>query len=171
MAYEALIAAFPGQVFLPGTTQYNDTLKSYYTAFESDLSPALVVRPKTVEDVSTVIKIAQQEGLQLAIKGGGCMPWAGAANIDDGITIDMQDLVGVKLSPDHRKVSISAGERWGNVFEALQKENLATVGGRVPRIGVIGFILGGKSATNPYLLCLTRSRWHFVFFRKIRVCL
>jgi FAD/FMN-containing dehydrogenase len=147
MSFDSLKRALPDKVFTPGTEQYNASLQSYYTAFERSLSPGTIVRPETAEEVSTIVKLARDETLQLAIKGGGAMPWAGAANINGGVTVDLENISGVTLSADNKTVQIGAGERWGNVFRILHEKGLATVGGRIPIVGVVGLILGGASIT------------------------
>ena len=145
MAFDSLKSTLQDKVFTPGTEQYDASLKSYYTSFASSLSPGAIVRPTSAQDVSEIVKLAKEENLQLAIKGGGTMPWAGAANINEGITVDLENLSGVTLSVDNSTVSIGAGERWGNVFKILHEKGLATVGGRIPIVGVVGLILGGTA--------------------------
>lgn len=77
--------------------------------------------------------------------GGGHTPWKGAANIDNRLVVDMRNLTGITLNADKSVVSIRAGERWGHVYETLAAEGLATIGGRVSRVGVVGLTLGGES--------------------------
>jgi hypothetical protein len=36
------------------------------------------------------------------------------------------------------------GETWTTVYKELEKYGLTTVGGRVGRVGVTGFVLGGR---------------------------
>ena len=129
--------------FPPSTPQYLQCNSSYFTAFGSELSPSGIARPESVEELSLLIKELVEADAHIAIKGGGHTPWKGAANIDNGITIDMSAINGVQLSADENIVSISAGERWGNVYKTLEKKGLAVVGGRVSRVGVTGLTLGG----------------------------
>ncbi len=56
----------------------------------------------------------------------------------------MRRLKGVTLSPDKSTVEITVGEHWASVYAELDKHGLTTAGGRVSRIGVAGFILGGE---------------------------
>jgi FAD/FMN-containing dehydrogenase len=70
-------------------------------------------------------------------------PQAGAANIQDGITIDLQQLNQVTISSDKTVASIGPGNRWINIYTALDAQGLAAVGGRVATVGVGGLIVGG----------------------------
>lgn len=71
------------------------------------------------------------------------MAWPGSANVEGGVTIDMRGLQGVKISADKKIVSVGAGETWGTVYEAIEKHGITVAGGRVNRLGAVGFMLGG----------------------------
>ena len=70
-------------------------------------------------------------------------PWAGAANIQAGITFDLQRLNEVTVAADRTTVKIGPGNRWGAVYSKLDAMKLATSGGRVAIVGVGGLVTGG----------------------------
>ena len=85
-----------------------------------------------------------------AIRGGGHMWWAGAANIQDGVTIDLSDFTKVEISHDKTVTLVGGGARWEDVYYKLDATNLSVVGGRVHDVGVGGLTLGGNvSAHSP----------------------
>ncbi|KAL8821083.1 MAG: hypothetical protein Q9191_007383 [Dirinaria sp. TL-2023a] len=145
MACKALAEQLPGKVFSPGSAQYVATGTSYFAAFENELSPVCVVKPENAAEVSVVLKTVRtyRDQVRLAIKGGGHTLWAGAANIDNGVTMDMQSVEGVNVNAQTGIASIGAGERWANVYEQLSAQGLAVAGGRVSKVGVGGLITGG----------------------------
>lgn len=73
------------------------------------------------------------------------MSWAGAANIEGGITIDLSAINQVSVSGDHTLTSVGGGARWQDVYLKLDAMNLAVSGGRVSEVGVGGLITGGMS--------------------------
>ena len=153
MDCNAIANALPGRVYTPGSTQYETSDRSYFAAFENELSPACIVQPQSSADVSTVIKtIASHAPGYLAIRSGGHTPWAGAANINNGVTLDLQALTGVRVNPNTGIASIASGERWSSVYQQLGSQGLAIAGGRVSKVGVGGLITGGLS--HPRLLIL-----------------
>ena len=152
MAFDALTAILPNNVFLPGSTEFEESARSYFTAFENEINPGCIVRPSSAEDVAALVKEFVSSDRKFAVRGGGHTPWAGAANLEGGVTVDMRGLSGVTLSEDEKSVFIGAGERWRNVYQTLDKKKLATVGGRVSKVGVAGLILGGRSC-----LCIAYS--------------
>jgi len=97
-----------------------------------------------------------------AVRGGGHTSWAGgmslvlfrkesltndvlAANIEDGITIDLSSMKAVNVAADHSSVLIGAGARWEDVYKRLEPLGLAVAGGRAAPVGVSGLTLGGRA--------------------------
>jgi FAD/FMN-containing dehydrogenase len=72
------------------------------------------------------------------------MSWAGAANIQDSVTIDMSALDSVSVNEAGTLTTVGPGARWGDVYLVLDALNLAVSGGRVNTVGVGGLLLGGK---------------------------
>jgi len=174
MDCNALAKAFPNITYLPSTPQYEDSTNSYFAAFENELQPACVLAPRNTQEAAEIIKYLQQapEGVKIAIRGGGHTPWAGSANINAGVTIDVRRLTGVTVDGNN-VISIAAGEVWANVYITLEGKGLAVVGGRVSKVGVTGLTIGGNCCTE--LPCTlktdTDARWSFVFLGNSRLCL
>ena len=147
MDCRALSVALPEKVFFPGSSNYTSSVGSYFAAFENELAPTCVVRPASAQDVSKIITsvnvFALSGKVQLAVRGGGHTPWAGAANIESGITLDLQNLTGVTVDPSTKVASVASGERWSSVYSQLGAQGLAVAGGRVSKVGVAGLATGG----------------------------
>ena len=71
------------------------------------------------------------------------MSWAGAANIQDGVAIDLSLMNSVEVSEDRHTTSVGPGARWHDVYNKLDALGLSVVGGRVSDVGVAGVTLGG----------------------------
>lgn len=56
----------------------------------------------------------------MAIRGGGHTRWAGAANIDAGVTVDLQNITGVNYDLRTNLFSIELGERCAAVYSTLE---------------------------------------------------
>lgn len=70
------------------------------------------------------------------------MPSPLAANINDGILIDMSLFTGISYDPGSHVATIGTGQIWRNVYNHLEQYNVTVVGGRVLEVGVGGLILG-----------------------------
>ncbi|KFG86691.1 FAD binding domain-containing protein [Metarhizium anisopliae] len=74
---------------------------------------------------------------------GGHAAFAGASNIEGGLTLDLRNLNQVVVSADKKQTSVGAGNVWYDVYTKLQPMGLTVVRGRVSAIGVGGLTLGG----------------------------
>ena len=72
------------------------------------------------------------------------MSWAGAANIQDGVTMDLSEMNMVEISGDQKVTGVGPGARWHDVYSKLDELGLSVVGGRVSDVGVAGLTLGGN---------------------------
>jgi FAD/FMN-containing dehydrogenase len=144
-----LSLALPSQVSYAGNATYTASLQSYFSDQEADLSPACIVTPKTSQDVATLIKILASLNLaannvyQFAIRSGGHTPWAGSANINSGVTVDLSSINEVVVNLDRTITSIGPGARWEKVYLQLDTMNLTVAGGRAAQVGVGGYLVGG----------------------------
>lgn len=87
---------------------------------------------------------ARVSGCPFAAKSGGHAAFAGASNIQGGITLDFADMDEVAVSDDRKTVVLGPGNTWYDVYSKLGPMNLTPVGGRVSSVGVGGLTLGGK---------------------------
>ncbi|KAF2751575.1 putative oxidoreductase [Sporormia fimetaria CBS 119925] len=147
----ALDYFLPGKVHLKSILdlEYQASQLSFWSAQEQSLLPSCIVIPTSTQDVSTAVKILNMGNqisiarCKFAVRGAGHTPHAGSANINEGVTIDMQSMNQVVVSSDKKIVKIGAGNRWGNVFPTLDEMDLGMVGGRVSPVGAGGLITGG----------------------------
>ncbi|KAI4188159.1 MAG: hypothetical protein LQ346_005372 [Caloplaca aetnensis] len=116
----------------------------YWSNNERDVTPACRITPKTANDISKAVTLLARSKCSFAVRGGGHMFWAGAANIQDGVTIDLSEMSRIHVSKDRKIVSVGAGARWQDVYAMLDPMNLSVVGGRAGTVGVAGLTLGGK---------------------------
>ncbi|KAJ7765654.1 hypothetical protein B0H16DRAFT_1413132 [Mycena metata] len=135
---------FPSDVFFRDSAEYQSQQASYYSLEQADINPACRVSPTSAVNVAAIVARATRYGCAFAVRSGGHMISKGFSNIDaSGFTIDLQRMNDVSVLEEGRLVSFDSGCRWYQVYSALKPYNLTTVGGRVPDVGVAGFLLGG----------------------------
>lgn len=91
-----------------------------------------------------MLKLLVESNVPFAIRSGGHSPSPGAANIDDGILIDLSGFDKVEYDASRNVAVVGTGLRWGEVYSQLEEFNVTVVGGRVLDVGVGGLTLGGK---------------------------
>ncbi|KAI1080688.1 FAD binding domain protein [Whalleya microplaca] len=131
-------------VYLPGTSACNGTVMSYWSTQEALLTPACVVMPESSADVAKFMSVITRiTNCSFAIKTQGHAPAAGAANINDGVTLDLSWLNNTSISDDYTIASVYAGSTWLDVYTMLDPFNKTVAGGRNGAVGVGGLTLGG----------------------------
>ncbi|RYP58942.1 hypothetical protein DL769_008747 [Monosporascus sp. CRB-8-3] len=133
------------KVAVPGSSTYNLSLDSYFSAQQSAIHPACIVSPETAQDVSATVAWLTTKGnsCHFAVRSGGHTSWAGASNIAGGVVIDLRTLGTVELSADKSTVLVGAGATWDAVYAKLDPLGLSVNGGRAAGVGVGGLTLGG----------------------------
>ncbi|KAL4947489.1 hypothetical protein BDW69DRAFT_178330 [Aspergillus filifer] len=123
---------------------------------QGEVKPSCIFIPSTDKEVAAAVILSQFSRCPFAAKSGGHAAFAGASNIQDGITILLSDLKEVSLNDDKSIASIGPGNNWGQVYKALELHSVTVVGGRMSGIGVGGLVTGGGISyySNEYGLAL-----------------
>ncbi|KAL8846137.1 MAG: hypothetical protein Q9221_008754 [Calogaya cf. arnoldii] len=130
-------------VSTPESQTYIQQQGRYWSLQQLQTLPTCRVTPQSAVDVAITLLITQFFSCPFAVKSGGHAAFAGASNIQDGITIDLSKLRQVEVSKDRTVTKVGAGNRWLDVYSKLDVMGLSVVGGRVAHIGVGGLTLGG----------------------------
>ncbi|KAH7355632.1 hypothetical protein BKA66DRAFT_446467 [Pyrenochaeta sp. MPI-SDFR-AT-0127] len=139
----SLLSTLPGQVFFPGSKEYENSMSSY-AYIGTRLRPTCLSCPKTTDDVAAIIQnLGKFDSVAFAVRSGGHNTNKGFADINDGITIDLSTINAVELKRSAGIVAVGSGARWQNVYNALDPYSLSVQGGRNGDVGVGGFLTGG----------------------------
>ncbi|MGC2332622.1 MAG: FAD-dependent oxidoreductase [Candidatus Acidiferrales bacterium] len=144
MPNEAAIAGFRasllGELIEPSDPTYDEARKVYNTMI--DRRPRLIVRCADVADIIAAVKFAREQGLLVAIRGGGHNA-GGLGVCDDGLVIDLSSMSYVHVDPRRKTVLVGAGALWRDVDHATHAFGLAVPSGIISTTGVAGLTLGG----------------------------
>ena len=129
-----------GRLVRPTDADY-DAVRALYNGM-IDKRPRLIARCVDAADVITAVNFARNEGLLLAIRGGGHNgPGLGSCN--DGLMIDLSTMKSVRVDAASRTVRVEPGCTSGDVDHATHAFGLAVPFGIVSTTGVAGLTLGG----------------------------
>lgn len=129
-----------GELVRPGDANY-DQARSIWNAM-IDRRPALILRCAGVADVRRGVAFARDNGLPLAIRGGG-HNIAGSALCDDGIVLDLSAMKSVRIDPAAKRAYVEPGATLHDFDHEAQAFGLATPLGINSTTGVAGLTLGG----------------------------
>jgi FAD/FMN-containing dehydrogenase len=107
-----------------------------------DRRPELITRPLDVADVVAAVEHAGQEGLPIAVRGGGHSV-AGHCIGDGSLVVDLRLMRNATVDPGARLVTCGGGALWEDLDPPCLRHGLATPGGTFGDTGVAGLTLGG----------------------------
>jgi len=137
---DAFKATLRGPVLQPGDPGYDDA-RAIWNAM-IDRRPALIVRCAGTADVVAAVNFARENGLPLAVKGGG-HNIAGSALCEDGMVIDLSPMRDVHVDPRARLAWVSGGALLSDIDHETQSCGLAVPLGINSTTGAAGLTLGG----------------------------
>jgi len=105
----------------------------------------VLVKPANAEEISSILKMANQEKTSVFVRGGGTGICGGAVPIADGILLSMERLDHiVEVDRDNLMVVTEAGVPYGNMLKAVEEAGLFFP----PHPGDEGAHVGGLVACN-----------------------
>jgi len=137
---DAFAEKLHGSVTRAGDADY-DEVRALYNAM-IDKRPALIARCANVDDVVAAVNFGREQGLDIAIRGGG-HNGPGLGSVDNGLVIDLSGLKAITVDPDARTATIGGGCLVGDVDAATHDHGMATPGGIISTTGAGGLMLGG----------------------------
>ena len=137
---DALRDTIHGRVIGPYDDDYDPA--RVVTAGHIDRHPAVIVRVADVDDVRSVIELARETGLELAVRSGGHSA-RGDSTTEGGIVLDLRDMASIDIDPGSKTAWVDAGATALAVTEAAARHGLAIGFGDTGSVGVGGITLGG----------------------------
>ncbi len=129
-----------GRVVSPDDPDY-DALRTV-VAGHIDRHPGLIVRVANAEDVSRVVTLAAERGIELAVRSGG-HSGAGHGTTEGGVVIDLRDLQSIEIDAPARLAWAESGVTAAAFTEAAGTHGLAVGFGDTGSVGLGGLVLGG----------------------------
>ena len=107
-----------------------------------DRRPAAIVRVANDDDVQTVVGVARETGLDLAIRSGGHSS-KGDSTSDGGIVLDLRDMKRLEIDPGAKTAWAETGLTAGEVTTVAAEHGLAIGFGDTGSVGIGGITTGG----------------------------
>lgn len=129
-----------GEVIVSGDQGYDEARAVHNGMI--DRHPSVVLRAANAGDVMAAVAYARDNGLSVAIRGGG-HSGPGFGTVDAGVVVDFSRMRSVRVDPRTTTARADAGVTWGDFNAATYPFGLATPGGIISTTGIAGLTLGG----------------------------
>jgi FAD/FMN-containing dehydrogenase len=136
----ALENGFKGKVIKPGDSNYDEARKIWNAM--TDCRPAFILQAADSDDVSSAIKFAKQNNLDITIRGAG-HNIAGNSICNDGLMVDFSNMKKVLVDAEKKTAFVEPGATLKDFDEEVQKYGLAAPVGINSTTGIAGLTLGG----------------------------
>src|SRR6201996_2030536 len=127
--------SFRGRLIGPSDADY-DAARALYNGM-IDKRPRLIARCVDVADVIAAVNFGRDQGLLVAIRGGG-HNGPGLGSCDDGLVVDLSLMKGVRVDAKNRTGRAEAGCTQGGVDHVTHAFGLAVPMGVVSSTGIAG---------------------------------
>src|ERR671917_333570 len=131
---------FGGKLLRPDDADYEAARQVWNRSI--DRFPNLIARCAGVADVIGSVNFARENGLLVAVRGGG-HSFPGHSVCDGGIVIDLSLMKGIRVDPEARTARAQAGVLLGELDRETQAFGQAVPAGIVTHTGLSGLTLGG----------------------------
>lgn len=119
---------------------YDQARTVFYGGF--DRRPAAIVKAAGADDVSRIVSIAREQGLDLAVRSGGHSN-AGYGVTEGGIVLDLGEMKALQIDAEKRLAWTEPGLTAGEYTLAAHAYGLATGFGDTGSVGIGGLTVGG----------------------------
>ena len=135
-----LRALFNGRVIAPDDPRYEQARTVFYGGV--DRCPAAIVRVADAGDVSRLVSVAREAGIELAIRSGGHSN-AGHSTTEGGIVLDLSGMKDLQINVQEHTAWAETGLTAGEYVTAAAAHGLTTGFGDTGTVGLGGITLGG----------------------------
>ena len=137
---EGLRDRLDGVAVLPGEDGWDIARMAWNLAV--DQRPAMVVIPRSADDIRATVDHAREHGLRIAMQGTGhnASPMGDLAGT---VLVKTHEMRGVAIDAERQVARVEAGAQWIDVTAPASELGLAALSGSAPDVGVVGYTLGG----------------------------
>jgi FAD/FMN-containing dehydrogenase len=128
-----------GRVIAPDDDGYDEARTAFYGGY--DRRPALIASVADAADVSTVIRLAREGGLELAVRSGGHS--VAGHSVSDGIVLDLSGMKAIDVDVENRTAWAETGFTAAEFTKATAPHGLGVGLGDTGSVGIGGITLGG----------------------------
>ncbi|MBS1883217.1 MAG: FAD-binding oxidoreductase [Actinobacteria bacterium] len=138
---------FRGEILTPGDAGYDEARSVFNRRLIG--RPAAIARCAGVADVRAALRLAREQGLEIAVRCGGHSV-GGWSSVEGGLVIDLTLMRGIRVDPASATAWVGGGTRAIDIILEAAEFGLAPVTGVTAKVGLGGLLLGlGEGYLTP----------------------
>ncbi|GAD98753.1 hypothetical protein AOR_1_952034 [Paecilomyces variotii No. 5] len=135
------LAENPHIKYATPTSSEFDSLRLGYI-IDENVIPAIIVRPRSAEDVAALIPLLVSNDLPFSIRVGGHELY-GRSQVHAAVTIDLRDISYIHVDDDARTARLGGGVLIADLIKELEHHGMVTPTGTIPSVGYVGWAIHG----------------------------
>ncbi|KAJ5313094.1 hypothetical protein PENANT_c018G05250 [Penicillium antarcticum] len=124
----------------PSSPDY-DTLRPGYVLDHAKI-PAMIVRPRSADDVAALVTVLKANGLPFSVRVGG-HDMFGRSQVHEAITIDLREIAYVHVDPETHTARLGGGVLFMEVLKELKQHGMVVPHPVIPGVGFVGWATHG----------------------------
>ncbi|TFK32382.1 FAD-binding domain-containing protein [Crucibulum laeve] len=122
--------------------EYTLAASGAWDLFNAQSQPTCIVFPRNSGHVQAAMTSIFKFNSSYAVQAGGHSAMEGWNTVQNGVLIHFSHMTDVSYNPSTDTITLQPGVHWGNVYNVLEPQGVAPVGGRQGDVGT-GLLLGG----------------------------
>lgn len=114
----------------------------YWSQQQRAVHPHCFVRPSNATEVAAIMRVLVRLNATFTVKSGGFSPFAGASNVEGGVTIDLGRMNKTKEILDGSTMSAGPAARYYGLYRYYDDMKNAGMGPKAGDLTVAGYVLG-----------------------------
>ncbi|KAJ9232755.1 CAZyme family AA7 [Paecilomyces variotii] len=124
----------------PTSSDFESLRLSYI--FNNNVIPAIILRPRSTEDVAALVSLLASNELPFSIRVGG-HDLFGRSQVHGAITIDLRDIAYIHVDEGACTARLGGGVLVADLVKELESYGLVTPTGTIPSVGYVGWATYG----------------------------
>ncbi|CAI7608296.1 unnamed protein product [Penicillium manginii] len=105
-------------------------------------TPGIIVRPRTIEDIASLVKVLTINNLPFSVRGGG-HDMFGRTVVEDGVSIDMREVSHIHVDKASHTARVGGGVIILDLHREFDKQKVTTAHAVTPTVGFTGWAIHG----------------------------
>ena len=146
-ALHALADTLEGDLLLPDNKRFEPMRGISWNRMLPERRPEVIVMAKSQADVVATLRLAREQGRQVAVRGGG-HSWCASSLRQGGVLLDLSHMRSLTIDAAQATATIGPAIQGAELIQQAAEHGLAFPVAHCPTVPMSGFLLNGGNGLN-----------------------